>query len=109
VTSSSTGHAAHEQLEKVLLGRLSPENIQLRVPSFVSSAFVVYQSDVVGSMPERLAIHFIKQLPLEMLKPPLPMPRFDIAQVWHERFNRDAGHRWLRARVFDLFGPRRRG
>lgn len=109
VTGSSTGHAAHEQLEKVLLARLAPENIQLRVPSFVSSAFVVCQSDTVGTMPERLATYLIRELPLEMFKPPLPMPRFDIAQVWHERLNRDAGHRWLRTRVFDLFRPRQRG
>jgi DNA-binding transcriptional LysR family regulator len=108
VTNSSTGHAAHEQLEKALLGRLAPERIQLRVPSFVSSAFVVCQSDAVGTMPERLATYLIQQLPLEMLKPPLAMPRFDIAQVWHERFNRDAGHRWLRSRVFEVFGPRLR-
>lgn len=108
VTASSTGHAAHAQLEKVLLGRLAPENIQLRVPSFVSSAFVVSQSDAVGTMPERLAAYFIRELPLEMIRPPLPMPRFDIAQVWHERLNRDAGHRWLRTRVFDLFRPRQR-
>lgn len=108
VTGSNIGHAVHAQLEKVLLGRLAPENIQLRVPSFVSSAFVACQSDAVSTMPERLATYLIRELPLEMLKPPLSMPRFDIAQVWHERLNRDSGHCWLRKRVFDLFRPRQR-
>jgi len=106
VTGSSTGHAAHAQLEKVLLSRLAPENIQLRVPSFISCAFVACQSDAIGTMPERLAAYLVRELPLEMIKTPLPLPRFDIAQVWHERFNRDSGHRWLRRRIFDLFRPR---
>jgi DNA-binding transcriptional LysR family regulator len=110
VTASSTGHAAHEQLEEALLNRLAPENIQLRVSSFVSCAFVACDSDAIGTLPERLAAYLIREsLPLETFKPPIPMPRIEIAQVWHERLNRDAGHCWLRSRVFNLFRPRLRG
>lgn len=107
VTASSTGHGAHEQLEKVLLSRIAPERIQLRVPSFVSCAHVAYQFDAIGTLPEKFARYLSRELPLEYFKPPLVLPRIEIAQVWHERLNRDAGHRWLRAQVFDLF--RRRG
>lgn len=107
VSASSTGHAAHEQLEEALLDRLAPENIQLRVPSFVGCAFVACQSDAIGTMPGRLAAYLVRELPLEMFKPPLLLPRIEIAQVWHERLDRDAAHRWLRSRVFDLFRPRR--
>jgi DNA-binding transcriptional LysR family regulator len=103
VTASATGHAAHEQLEKALLERLPPESVQVRVPSFVSSAFVVSQSDAICTMPKRLASYLIRKLPLQMFKPPLQLPRIEIAQVWHERLNQDAGHRWLRSRVFNLF------
>jgi DNA-binding transcriptional LysR family regulator len=106
VTASSTGHAAHGQLEKVLIDRLAPENIQLRVPSFVTCAFVASQSDAVGTMPERLASYLVRELPLETFKPPLALPRIEIAQVWHERVNRDAGHRWLRSRIYNLFRQR---
>ena len=106
VTASSTGHAAHEQLEKVLVERLARENIQLRVPSFVSCAFVASQSDAIGTMPQRLATYLVRELPLEVFKPPLQLPRIEIAQVWHERLNRDAGHRWLRSCVFNLFRAR---
>jgi len=107
VTASNTGHAAHEQLEEALKARLAPENIQLRVPSFVSCAFVASQSEAIGTMPARLASYLVRDLPLAMFKPPLQLPRIEIAQVWHERLNRDAGHRWLRSRVFELFRSRR--
>lgn len=108
VTASSTGHAVHEQLETALLDRLAPESIQLRVPSFVSGAFVTCQTEAVGTLPERLATYLIKQLPLAIIKTPLSLPKIEISQVWHERVNRDAGHRWLRERVFRIFRQRQR-
>jgi len=109
VTASTTGHAAHEQLEKALLDQLAPESIRLRVPSFVGCAFVACQSDAIGTMPERLAAHLTRDLPLVMFRPPLQLPRIEIAQLWHERVDRDPGHRWLRSRVYDLFRTRQLG
>jgi hypothetical protein len=34
---------------------------------------------------------------------PVPLPSIEIAQFWHERFHRDAGHKWLRNLTFELF------
>lgn len=109
VTASNTGHAAHEQLEAALLDRLAPESIQLRVPSFVSCAFVACQTEAVGTLPGRLATYLVQRLPLVVIKTPLTLPRIEISQVWHERVNRDAGHRWLRECVFRMFRQRQRG
>jgi hypothetical protein len=35
------------------------------------------------------------------------MPELVISQIWHPRMDTDAGHRWLRAMVFQAFkmGP----
>ena len=109
VTASSTGHAAHEQLEAALLGALVPESIQLRVPSVVSCALATCQSEAIGTLPERLAAYLVQELPLAAFKTPLQLPRIEIAQVWHERVNRDAGHRWLRERIYQIFRHRHRG
>jgi DNA-binding transcriptional LysR family regulator len=109
VTASSTGHAAHEQLEDALLDQLSPENIQLRVPSFVSCALVNCETEAIGTLPERLATYLARELPLAIFKTPLQLPRIEIAQLWHERVNRDAGHRWLRERIYQLFRHRQSG
>jgi DNA-binding transcriptional LysR family regulator len=106
VTASSTGHGAHEQLETALLERLPPESIQLRVPSFVSCALVACQTEAIGTLPERLATYLVRELPLAIVKTPLQLPGIEIAQVWHERVNRDAGHRWLRERIFQIFRHR---
>ncbi len=106
VTASNTGHGVHEQLEKALLNKLPQESIQLCVPSFVTGAFVVSDSDSICTMPERLASFLVRELPIVLFPPPFALPRIEISQVWHERLNRDAGHRWLRSRLFELFRGR---
>jgi DNA-binding transcriptional LysR family regulator len=55
-----------------------------------------------------LATYLVRELPLASFKTPLQLPRIEIAQVWHERVNRDAGHRWLRERVYQIFRQRQR-
>ena len=107
VTASNVGHAAHRQLGEALMAQIDPERIQLRVPSFVACAFVATQTDAVATMPARLANYLVQNLPIAVFTPPLALPRIEISQTWHERVDRDAGHRWLRTRIFELFKQRR--
>jgi DNA-binding transcriptional LysR family regulator len=48
------------------------------------------------------------QLGLALIRPPFPLPSFEIAQYWHEKYQRDPAHRWLRSTSHDLFGKSRR-
>lgn len=110
VAASSNGHAAHQQLEKAFKSKLEPDRIQLSVPSFVAAAFVASRTDAVGSIPSRLAKYLADELGLAVIAPPLNLPRIEIGQLWHERVGHDAGHRWFRSRICELFGSgRRRG
>jgi len=59
-----------KQLERALIDKLAPESIILRVPSFVTCAFVACESDAIGTMPERLAAYLVRELPLDMFNPP---------------------------------------
>jgi DNA-binding transcriptional LysR family regulator len=103
VTASSTGHAVHQQLEQILSGYLLADQIRMRVPSFVTCAYVASRTDTVGSLPARLADHLARDLKLEIFRTPLPLPRIEIAQFWHERVHQDAGHRWFRSRIAALY------
>jgi DNA-binding transcriptional LysR family regulator len=33
---------------------------------------------------------------LQILTPPLTIPSYDMAMIWHERSHSDAAHAWLR-------------
>jgi DNA-binding transcriptional LysR family regulator len=107
-TASEIGHAAHGQAERAISAKIAPSNVLLRVPSFLAGAIVASQTDGVATLPENLAASVAAQLGLAVFKTPLQLPRIEIAQYWHERFHRDAAHRWLRAMTFDLFGEGRR-
>ena len=61
VTASSTGHAAHEQLERVMMSKLNPDLVYVRVPSFVTSAFVASRTDAVCTLPTKLASYLVEE------------------------------------------------
>jgi DNA-binding transcriptional LysR family regulator len=107
VTSSNTGHAAHQVLERELSSNLERDRIHVRVPSFLSSAFVASRTDAVGTLPAKLAEYLADDLDLAIFPTPLTLPRIEISQFWHERVHRDQGHRWFRSTLYLLFGSPR--
>lgn len=87
------------------------------VPHFASVAFMVAESDLIATVPERLALAFCKRLNLQVLAVPVAIPSFRIMMLWHERHHSDPGHSWLRSLIVDsaskiqsrelkAFGPR---
>jgi DNA-binding transcriptional LysR family regulator len=107
VTFSNTGHAVHQVLEQVLTSKLNKDHVQVRVPSFVTAAFVASRTDAVASIPARLAEYLVDDLQLAVFRTPLNLPRVEISQFWHERVHADRGHRWFRAAIYELFGASR--
>ena len=104
VTASETGHAAHVTVHRVLSAAIAPANLMLRVPSFVAGAVVAAETDGVATLATNLAERLAGPLGLVAFETPIALPRIEIAQFWHERYHRDAGHRWLRNVTFELFG-----
>jgi DNA-binding transcriptional LysR family regulator len=66
------------------------------VPHFASVGFIVAASDVIATVPQRLAAQFNKSLRLQVLPVPLAMPPFRTQMIWHERSQMDPAHSWLR-------------
>lgn len=76
------------------------------VPGFPAVIAVVSASDLLGLVP-RSACLALPGYEMALFEPPIPMPELVISQIWHPRMDADAGHRWLRAMVFEAFrkGP----
>jgi DNA-binding transcriptional LysR family regulator len=107
VTASDVGHAAHHITQQVLESEISPERVLFRLPSFIVAAIVASQTDAIATLPARVAIFLAEHLNLITFAPAVPLPSFEIAQYWHERYHRDPGHRWFRTACFDLFAKSR--
>ncbi len=103
VTGSETGHAAHRTAQLVLSAAIAPANVMLRVPSFIAGAIVAAETDGIATLPTNLARRLAGPLGLAAFETPIALPRIEIAQFWHERYHRDAGHKWLRHVTFELF------
>ncbi|GIE89307.1 LysR family transcriptional regulator [Actinoplanes regularis] len=73
--------------------------VALAVPTFGAALMVVARTDLVGVMPWRLGRRAVEALGLVALEPPISLPAKEIAMAWHQRYDADGAHRWLRARV----------
>lgn len=70
--------------------------VKYAVPSLVTVAAVVAASDLVGVLPLRVARGFQATYGLAMCACPFELPPMPIYMVWHESFDSDEGHVWLR-------------
>jgi DNA-binding transcriptional LysR family regulator len=77
-------------------------DIGVQLPSALSSPPVVAGSDLLATVPERVARHFAPSLQLQVLEPPLPIPDVEISMYWHERKHHNVAHRWLRQTILEL-------
>lgn len=106
VTASETGHGAHRVAQGAIEAAIAPDQVLLRLPSFVAAAVVAAQTDGVATIPANLA-HDLGRLRLAVFRTPIAIPPIEVAQYWHERYQRDPGHRWLRQTCATLFARAR--
>jgi len=70
--------------------------IALKVQSMLTEFKVVANSDLIATVPKRLATQLADKEPLQLLPLPFNIPDVRIAMYWHEVTQHDAGRRWLR-------------
>src|SRR5436190_958389 len=75
----------------------------LRVPHFTVVPMVLERTDLILTLPARVAHVFERRGKLKALPPPVAIPPAEVAVHWHERFEADQGNRWLREQVIELF------
>lgn len=83
--------------------------IVLTLPNFLGTAFVAEHTDLVITIPERLADVLRGHGDHQVFPVPFTIPTYEVKQLWHERFHNDPGNRWLRHVISELLAtPARR-
>ena len=94
----------HRVIEQALERAGVAPRIALRVPHFTVLPMVLERSDLVLTLPARVARVYEQRGNLVSRPVPIPIPPAEVAVHWHERFEADSGNRWLRALIVELFG-----
>lgn len=103
ITSMGSGH---QSLERTLAERGVQDNVALRVPHFVVVPLIIAHTDLIVSVPSRVAGATARLTKAKVHPLPIPIPSFDVSVYWHERVENDGANRWLRATLAELFGDR---
>ena len=98
--------SGHQMLERTLAERGVHENVALRVPHFVVVPVIVAGTDLVVSLPSRVAGASARLVKVKVHPLPIPIPSFDVSLYWHERVENDPANLWLRNAMAELFGDR---
>jgi len=75
--------------------------VQMIKPSFLALPFVLETSDMVASIPARLARRMTRMAAVEPFDLPLDLPTFDVKMLWHPRTDHSPAHTWLREVMAD--------
>jgi len=108
VISAGTGHGKVDELLK----RSGVErDVRLTVPHFVGVGQILQASDLVATVPERLAQRLVEPFKLACVAHPAKLPEVAINVFWHAKFHKAPANQWLRSLVFETFaseaGPQR--
>ena len=101
ITTAGTGHEA--TVERAFAEQRLRRRVALTIPHFMAVPVIVAQTDLVVTVPRRLALAFAGYPNLRLLDSPIPIPPFEIKQHWHKRYHHDQANRWLRRLLAELF------
>jgi DNA-binding transcriptional LysR family regulator len=93
----------HRVIEEAMERAGRAARIALREPHFTVVPMVLERTDLILTLPARVARVFERRGKLKTLPPPLPIPQAEVAVHWHERFEPDPGNRWLRDVMVELY------
>ena len=89
------------RVDTLLAERNLSRKIHLSTPHFLTVPFILAQTDLVATLPRRVALSFARHQQLQLLPPPLPLPGFSVAMRWHRSSETAPACQWLRSVVLE--------
>lgn len=94
--------SSHNQIEDAFRTLGITRNIALNIPHFSVLPRILERSDLVVTLPLRIARLFNENSNLMIYELPVEIPTVDVTLHWHQDFENDHGGRWLREMVIGL-------
>jgi len=90
-------------VDRALAAQGKERTVQIATGFFLSPIRIAATSDLLATVPKRLAEQAARELPVKLLPVPLDLPPFDITMAWSARRHNDPAHRWFRGWLKTLF------
>ena len=103
VISAGTGHG---KVDEILQRSGVERNVRLTVPHYVSVGHILQASDLIATVPERLADRLTGPFRLSKVAHPARLPDVAINVFWHAKYHRSPANQWLRGVLFELFADK---
>jgi DNA-binding transcriptional LysR family regulator len=101
IESFGTGHEA--AVERAFARQRLHRRIGLTIPHFMALPAIVAHTDLIVTVPRRLARAFAAFPNIALVETPIRIPSFDIRQHWHKRYHHDDANKWMRRLIAELF------
>jgi hypothetical protein len=89
-------------LEKIMEAEKIRRSVGLQVPSFLGVAGIISVTDYIAIITERLGGILAEGKNMKILPLPFHVPAYNVTQNWHERYNLEPAHQWLRGLLAEL-------
>ncbi|MBW4592722.1 MAG: LysR family transcriptional regulator [Brasilonema angustatum HA4187-MV1] len=73
--------------------------VMLKTPHFLSVPMIAEQTDLIFTLPRRIAMQFAQYTNVAILEPPIELGQYDYLMIWHQRYHEDPLHIWLRSLI----------
>ncbi len=78
--------------------------VAVTVPHMLIVPFLLPNTDLIGALAQRIARHFAPLTGLETRPIPVDVPGYDACLTWHQRFDDDPAHAWMRSVIAEIAG-----
>ena len=93
---------SHHALDDALRAKGVGRNIALAVPHFVALPGVLAVTDLLATLPERLAHILNRDDTFRIYALPVQLPKAAVTMHWHEHFHEDESIVWMRALMTNI-------
>ncbi|RSB80730.1 LysR family transcriptional regulator [Burkholderia cenocepacia] len=102
-----TAGTGAQLLEQALRQARIERDVVLELPGFLGLGAIVQTTDLITTLPRHIGETLAHANDLAVHACPIPVDGFAVRQHWHARYHHEAGNRWLRGLVTELFGASR--
>jgi DNA-binding transcriptional LysR family regulator len=89
-------------VDKALKSAGASRRVVVAVPYFLAALATVANTDLLATVPRRVAHCHARNFGLAMAPPPIPIRPFPVQMIWSRRMAVDSAMLWLRSRVIEV-------